>query len=356
MSVHYCTQALHERAFTSGLVGRTFSGMKTFRAVMLKGKGGLDRLETVELPLADPGPGELRVKVRASGAGSTDIMMRTGYYPYRPRFPFVQGYEVVGDVDAIGEGVEGFRVGQRVAALTVFGGWGEYLVRSADDFVPVPEGLDDADVVALILNYATAYQAIHRFTDLKKGDTALVSGANGGCGTALLELLREIGVRAIGSASERHWDDVRALGGEPIAARSRPLDVLVHAIAPDGVDAAFDVLGGAATAEHVRATKKGGTVVGYGFMAAKSALESARGFASLYAAPLAGRKGTFYGITRIYRKDKRPFKEDLPKLFELLGKRAIAPKIAARLPLLEGKEAQRMLEKGGVVGKIVLLA
>jgi NADPH2:quinone reductase len=329
--------------------------MATYRAVMLTGKGGLDKLETVDLPLKEPGPGEVRIKVRASGAGATDIMMRTGYYPFRPPFPFVQGYEVVGDVDAVGEGVTGFRAGQRVCALTVSGGWGEYLVRSADDFVPVPEGFDDAEVVALILNYVTAYQAIHRCTPLKKGDTALVSGANGGCGTALLELLRDMGVRAIASASERHWDELRALGAEPIRARE-PLDVLVREVAPEGVDAAFDVLGGSATAEHVRATKKGGTVVGYGFMAAKSTLASARGFASLFVgAPLSGRKGEFYGITKIYRKDKRPFKEDLPKLFELLAKRAIAPKIAARLPLLAGKEAQKMLMKGGVVGKIVLV-
>jgi NADPH2:quinone reductase len=150
---------------------------------------------------------------------------------------------------------------------------------------------------------------------------------------------------------------MRALGAEPIASRAEPLDVLVRRIVPEGVDAAFDVLGGSRAAEHVRATKKGGTVVAYGFMAATTPLATVRGFASLFVGgKVSGRKPAFYGITRLYRKDKRPFREDLPKLFELLHRRAIAPKIAARLSLLEGKEAQRMLEAGGVVGKIVLLA
>src|ERR1700733_3383062 len=144
----------------------------TYRAVLLQGKGGLDQLQEVELPLTAPKRGELRIKVRATGAGSTDVIMRTGYYPYRPPFPFSPGYEVVGDVDALGEGVTGFTVGQRVCALTVYGGAAEYLTREAEHFVPVPEGLDDAEVVALILNYITAYQMIHRFSELKAGGSA----------------------------------------------------------------------------------------------------------------------------------------------------------------------------------------
>jgi NADPH2:quinone reductase len=329
----------------------------TFRAVVLKGKGGLDQLESMDLPLTPPGRDEVRIRVRASGAGSTDSLMRTGYYPFRPPFPFVQGYEVVGDVDAIGEGVTGLAKGQSVCALTVYGAWGEYLVRSADDFVPVPDGLDDAEVIALILNYVTAYQAIHRVAEMRSGQTALVTGANGGVGTALLELLRLHGVRALGSASPKHFDHVRALGGEPIESRTAPLDDRVHAVLPGGVDAAFDGLGGSATRECIRATRRGGIVVGYGFMAAPTTLASVPGFFSIFVGSrFAGRRAAFYGITKLYRKDKRPFQEDMQKLFGLLAARKIEPKIAARLPLLAGKDAERMLEAGGVTGKIVLLA
>lgn len=331
--------------------------MTTYRAIQLKGKGGLDQLQEVELPLEPPGPGELRLRVRASGVGFTDITKRTGRYLFAPKFPFVEGYEVVGDVDAVGEGVAGFALGQRVCALTVYGAWAEYFTRNADDFVPVPEGLDDADVVALILNYTTAYQMIHRVAKMRPGQTALVTGANGGVGTALLELLRAHGVRALGSASRKHFDLVQSLGGEPIESRVHPVDVAVHAVLPEGVDVAFDILGGAGTRECIRATRRGGLVVGYGFMAARGGrLGTLRGFgALLLGTRLAGRRGAFYGITALYRKDKRPLKEDLPKLFELLAARKIAPQIAARLPLLAGREAERLLEAGGVAGKVVLL-
>jgi NADPH:quinone reductase-like Zn-dependent oxidoreductase len=333
----------------------------TYRAVVLRGKGGLDQLEIEELPTPEPGPGEVRIRVRATGAGATDLIMRSGSYPYAPPFPFTPGYEVVGEVEALGEGVKGLARGQRVCALTVHGGQAEVLVREADHFVPVPDVLDDAEVVALILNYVTAYQMIHRVAAMSAGQTALVTGANGGVGSAALELLRVHGVRAVGSSSKRHFDLVRALGAIPIEARTRRLDEQVHSVHAAGVDASFDGLGGAGTRECIRATRIGGIVVGYGFVAAQkngrtSVPTALRGVASLYlGARLARRRSTFFGITRVYRKDRRPFKEDLPVLFALLRDRKIHPQIAARLPLLDGVKAQEMLEAGGLTGKIVLL-
>ena len=198
-------------------------------------------------------------------------------------------------------------------------------------------------MVALILNYVTAYQMIHRKAEMRAGQTALVTGASGGVGTALLELLRVHGVRAIGAASRSHFDFVRGLGAEPIESRALPLDAALHQVVPEGVDAVFDGLGGRETAACVRAARRGGIVVGYGFMASRGGLDTARSFARLFVGSrLAGRRGTFYGITAMYRKDKRPFKEDLPKLFDLLAARRIQPRIAATLPLLAGREAERM--------------
>src|SRR6266496_853969 len=103
----------------------------TYRAVMLTRAGGPEVLQCVELPIEQPGLGQLRARVTAAGVGSTDLIMLAGSYPYAPKMPFVPGYEIAGVVDAIGVGVTGFKVGQRVAALTVHGGYGELLVREA---------------------------------------------------------------------------------------------------------------------------------------------------------------------------------------------------------------------------------
>lgn len=329
----------------------------TYRAVQLVGKGGLEQLRDVDLPRVDPAPGEARVKVLATGVGYTDVLMRRGYYPYRPAFPFVPGYEVVGTVDAVGPGVTNVAPGQRVAALTVHGGYAEYLYRGADELVPVPDGLDPAEVAGVILNYVTAYQMIHRTAKLEPGQLALVTGANGGVGTALLELLRAHGVRAIGAASARSHDAVRALGATPIEGRAAPVDTGARAVAPDGVDAAFDGIGGATVGQCLRATKRGGILVSYGFTGTvDSNLAAARGALALFVgAPLQGRRSAFYGITQIYRKDPTTFREDLPKVLAMLADGRIRPRVE-RLPLLAGRAAQERLEAGGVTAKLVLVA
>jgi NADPH2:quinone reductase len=150
---------------------------------------------------------------------------------------------------------------------------------------------------------------------------------------------------------------VQSLGGEPIESRTKSVETAVREVLPGGVDVAFDGLGGPRSGECIRALRKGGLVVGYGFMAANGTIDTLQGFVSLFlGARLSGRRGTFYGITALYRKNKRPFKEDLPKLFELLAARRIQPRIAARLPLLAGRDAERLLEAEGIAGKVVLLA
>ena len=120
------------------------------RAMMLTKKVGPEVLETVELPLPEPGPGEVRVRIRATGVGATDIMMRRGSYPYAPSIPFVPGYESVGIVDALGTGVTTLKEGDRVCALLVYGGYATHVVRGAEHWVKVPDGLDDVQVVSLI--------------------------------------------------------------------------------------------------------------------------------------------------------------------------------------------------------------
>jgi len=328
----------------------------TYRAVMLTRKGGPEVLQVVELPIEQPGPGQLRVRVRAAGVGATDLTMLAGNYMFAPKIPFVPGYEVAGVVDAIGGGATGFDLGQRVAALTVYGGFAELLVREAEHFLPVPIGVSDRDAAAVILNYVTAWQMIHRVAKVRAGQTALVTGAAGGVGTAALQLLRLAGVKTYGAASARKHALLRSLGATPIDYRTGPLDRLTRALEPKGVDYVFDAVGGANIGPCIGALRRGGMVVGFGFMGAAGALSTLATFGNLFiGARLRGRRGSFYGITALYRRDPKPLREDLPKIFALLAEKKIDPLVTHTFGLLEARQALELLATGSVEGKIVLL-
>lgn len=328
----------------------------TYRAVMLTKKGGPEVLQVVELPVEQPGPGQLRVRVRAAGVGATDLTILAGNDLFAPKMPLVPGYEVAGVVDAIGAGVTGFELGQRVAALTVYGGFSELLVREAEHFLPIPDKVSDCAAAAVILNYVTAWQMIHRTAKVQAGQTAVVTGAAGGVGTAALQLLRLAGLKTYGAASVPKHATLRSLGATPIDYRAGPLDRLVRALEPVGVDYVFDAVGGANINPCIGALRRGGTVVGFGFMGAGGMLSKLAMFSNLLVgARLRGRRGTFYGITALYRKDPQPLREDLPRIFALLADRKIDPLVSQTFALLEARQAIELLATGSVEGKIVLL-
>jgi NADPH:quinone reductase-like Zn-dependent oxidoreductase len=282
-------------------------------------------------------------------------MVLAGNYRFAPKIPLVPGYEVAGVVDAIGAGVTGFEVGDRVAALTVYGGFAEMLVREAEHFLPIPGSVSDRDAAAVILNYVTAWQMIHRVAVVQPGKTALVTGASGGVGTAALQLLRLAGVKTYGAASTAKHGTLRALGATPIDYRAGRIDRLTRALEPAGVDYVFDAVGGANTGPCIGALRRGGTLVGFGFMGASGKLSQVAMFANIFVgARLRGRVGKFYGITMLYRKDPQPLREDLPKIFALLAEKKIDPLVHRTFPLLEARKALEVLAAGSVEGKIVL--
>ena len=147
--------------------------------------GGPDALEVVEEDCPEPRSGEVRVKVLAAGVSLPDLMMREGFHPETPRLPFTPGWDLVGVVDRLGDGVSGITPGQIVAALPISGAYTESICLPQRELVPVPSGLDAAEAVSLILNYITAYQMLHRAAKVRSGQRVLIHGAAGGVGSAL---------------------------------------------------------------------------------------------------------------------------------------------------------------------------
>src|SRR5512145_1475976 len=193
------------------------------RVVQVKRFGGPDELEVVDAALPTAGPGEVRVHVLASSVEYTDVLIRRHLYPQTSvrRPPFVLGYDVVGEIDQLGDGVSGFQIGDHVADMTVVGSNAAYRTLRADRLTRVPAGLDAAEAATLILSWTTAYQLLHRAAGVQRGQRVLVHGAAGAVGQALLALRQAGRPRAVGHRARRaHGADPRA-GCPPRPGRAR---------------------------------------------------------------------------------------------------------------------------------------
>jgi NADPH:quinone reductase-like Zn-dependent oxidoreductase len=331
---------------------------KNVRVVITR-PGGPEVLKLATEDAPSPAPGQVRVRVLAAGVAYADLLMRRGLYPGVPRLPFAPGYDIVGEVDALGKGVTGFTIGQRVAALTVIGGYSRFTLVAAAHLVPVSEQLDPAEAVSLVLNYVTAYQMLHRVAVVHSGQGLLVHSAAGGVGTAALQLGRLSGLRLFGTASKAKHEILFSLGATPIDYKNESFVDRIRQLVPEGLDSVFDPIGGIHWWHSYRCLRPGGSLVCYGAQAAVTEGKSAAGigFALLGLMRMIPdrRRASWYNVKLLRDAHPERFREDLTKLFELLARRQIQPVVAARLPLRDAPRANEMLEKAQVSGKIVLL-
>ena len=328
------------------------------RVVQVKRFGGPDELEVVDAALPTAGPGEVRVHVLASSVEYTDVLIRRHLYPQTSvrRPPFVLGYDVVGEIDQLGDGVSGFQIGDHVADMTVVGSNAAYRTLRADRLTRVPAGLDAAEAATLILSWTTAYQLLHRAARVQRGQRVLVHGAAGAVGQALLALGRRAGLEMWGAARGDRAALIRELGATPIAYRSEDF----VRVLPGGFDVVFDGIGEDGYRRSFAALKRGGLLCAYGYSAGVQAqrrmLTILMWIARLYLWTWlpGGKRARFYSINVMRARHPAWFREDLARLFDLLATRAIHPRVAGRISFDEIAEAHRRVEVGGLDGKLVL--
>ena len=328
--------------------------MKNHRIVVTK-VGSPEVLRLLEEDCPEPRAEEARVKVLAAGVSAYDVMVRSSRI-LPPRPPFTPGVDVVGVVDKLGEGASGIEPGRRVAALLGFrnGGYAEYVCAPAADLVSVPSELDPAEAVCLIANYLTAHRVMYETAKLQEAERILVHGAAGGVGSAILELGRLANLEMIGTASPRNHDLVSSLGATPIDYRSENVVRRVRNLTGNGVDAAFDPIGGfRQLLRSYRSLRKGGRLVWFGVAATK--------YAGIKIIPLSIATMLLLSIVpdgrvALFASDESEHtRRVLPELLGLLGQGKLHPLIADRIPLAEARRAHEAIERGGYTGKFVLI-
>lgn len=327
-------------------------------------KGPSDVLERRERELARPAAGEVRVVIEAAGVAYADIVMRQGLYSgFKP--PVTPGYDFVGRIEAIGEGVEDFKTGQRVAGMTIAGSYASRRNVEARWLVPAPEGADAVKLAAAVLNGLTAWQLFHRAVRVERDEWVLVHGAAGGVGSLLLDLARLAGVKTIGTASAYKMSVVADRGGVPIDYNVDDVVARVRGISREGVSAAFDHVGG----KHFKRVsmpclRQGGTGVLYGgYNATRGGKVNPLALLDLVLNGSFSSLGLFtkgqgvVGYSAPVWRDARPdvYRRDLSKVLQLVADGTLSPLVAKTYALEEAAQAHRDLETRAVSGKIVLV-
>jgi len=332
------------------------------RVVVITKHGDPSVLQVQQRPdPAPPGPGQLRVAVRAAGVNFADHLARVGLYPDAPKLPAVVGYEVAGTVEAVGDGVDPSRVGERVLAGTRFGGYADVVNVAANDSVAIPDTLSFEQGAAVPVNYATAWAALHGYGSLRAGERVLVHAAAGGVGIAAIQFAKAAGAEVHGTASPGKHQKLAELGVDRAIDYRR--DGWWKGLGP--YDLVLDALGGTSLRRSYDLLRPGGRLVGYGVSAlqqgekrslrraAPHALSMLRGFNLL--SQLEDSKAVI-GLNMLRLWDDRGTLEPwITPLAQALHDGTISPIVHAAVPFTEAPEAHRILAARENIGKVVLV-
>lgn len=305
------------------------------------------RLEDVTLP--DPGPGQVKLRLRAASVNFPDILMVQGKYQHKPPLPFSPGMEAAGDVIALGPGVTNVKIGDKVVAGLGNGGFAQEAIANAAALRVLPKGFDYATGAAYPAAYLTAYVALVRRAEIDAGETLLVHGAAGGVGLAAVDLGKVLGAKVIATASsEEKRAFLKSYGADHVFPSSGFKDAVKDLTGGKGADVIYDPVGGDVFDESTRCINFNGRLLVIGFTSGRIPqigvnIPLIKGFSVM------GVRAGEYG-----RKDPAKGRENLAAIDQLASEAKIRPHIHARLPLERTVEAMRMLETRKVIGKVVV--
>lgn len=333
--------------------------------IVLPGKVEPEALVVRERSLPAPRAGQLLLELEATGISFAEVQMRRGRYPGQPAFPFVPGYDLVGKVVALGPRVSGFAIGERVAAMTLVGAWAEHVVVDARAAVPVPDAVASGAAAAVIVNGVTALRMLAD-ARVAPGDSVLVHGAGGGVGTLLVQLARALDAHVIGTGRAAQRGEIEALGATFVDYRADDVEARVRQLAPAGVAAVFDHIGGRSLRVSHRLLAERGTLISYGSASTRDASGSA--WAPIVKNMLwalrmnlqpAGRRVRSFDVWGRAELQTRStffarYRRDLSSVLARLASGELRATIAATLPLRQAAQALRLHESGTTVGKILL--
>jgi NADPH:quinone reductase-like Zn-dependent oxidoreductase len=312
-------------------------------------------------PIPVPGPGEVLLRVLATGVSFDDMMMRRGSCAGVPPFPVVPGRDVIGVVERAGEGAEPGPAGQRVAAVLPSGGWASHVVLPAAGLVPVPEPLGTVEAAALAYPGVLAWYMLHEVARVRAGQTIVVPGAPGWVGTTLVQLATAMGVRVIGVSSTRQLAETSGLEFAPVDHWTEDVSKRVAELAPDGVDAVFDTIGGPNLRESWDQLTGEGILVSYGSFATRDQpgdaaarhLELTAMFAS-WQQEQPGRRATVVDLFADGAPAPATVHTALSPVFAAAAEGRLRPFVASVHPLTDAATSLAAFEVGGLVGRPVL--
>jgi NADPH:quinone reductase-like Zn-dependent oxidoreductase len=331
---------------------------KLMRALLSHEPGGPETLTVTDLPDPAPGPGELLVRVRAAAINYPDVLIIEDKYQFKPPRPFAPGGEIAGVVEVVGDGVEGWAVGDRLIAVPGWGGLAEKVAINAKSAFRLPANRSFEDGAALLLTYATSIHALYDRGRLEAGQTLLVLGAAGGVGLAAVELGKARGARVIAAvSSEEKAAAARGAGAdEAIVYPAGPFDrdgqkalagQFKDAVGPDGANVIFDPVGGDYAEPALRAIAWEGRYLVVGFPAGIPKLPL-----NLTLLKSCDVCGVFWGA--FAARDPRANAAHVETLFRLWDEGKIGPKVSATYPLERGGEAIAAMAARKVIGKVVV--